>query len=176
MALNVLGTRKDNLMNKNRYIFGDIETILILKNSQKVRVSTELIEKIWPYTWCIEGTGYVMSRTSGVAIKLHRLITGACSGEFVDHVDGDIKNNTISNLRICTKQQNEFNTKIRVDNSSGFKGVCYIEKLNKYRAYINYCGKQINLGLYLDKTQAAKAYNGKACELFGEYAKLNFVS
>lgn len=162
-------------MNNNSYIIGDVESILILKNNEKVKISTESLEKIWPYTWCIEGTGYVMSRTSGKAVKLHRLITNADKGKFVDHIDGDVRNNTILNLRICRKQQNEFNTKIRRDNSSGFKGVSYIEKLNKYRAYINYCGKQINLGLHEDKIRAAKAYNNKAIELFGEFARLNDV-
>lgn len=160
-------------MNSNIYVIGNVESLLILKNNQKVRVLTESLEKIRSYTWCIEGTGYVMSKTFGKAVKLHRVITGAGKGEFVDHRDGDVKNNTLDNLRICTKQQNEFNTKIRADNTTGFKGVSFNKKRNKYRSYIVYCGKQISLGEYQYKVDAAKVYNKKALELFGEFARLN---
>ncbi|MCQ4648928.1 HNH endonuclease [Blautia marasmi] len=161
--------------NKNFYITdGDI-TYLMLKNHRFAIVNTADVELIKAYTWCIEGTGYVMSRTMGNAVKLHRIIMSANKDEFVDHIDGDPLNNVRSNLRICRKQQNEFNQKIRCDNTSGYKGVSLIKKTGKYRAYINKDGKRIELGVYPNAELAAKVYNQKARELFGEYARINSI-
>lgn len=44
---------------------------------------------------------------------------------------------------------------------------------NRWRAYIMVNYKQIHIGVFDTKELAAKAYNAKALELFGEYAHLN---
>lgn len=44
-----------------------------------------------------------------------------------------------------------------ISNSSGIKGVSYIERLHKYRAYINLGGKQKHLGVYESLEEAEKA-------------------
>ena len=36
-------------------------------------------------------------------------------------------------------------------------------------------GNQCNLGLYSDEAEAARAYNRKAIEIFGEFALLNEI-
>lgn len=161
--------------NKNEYIFHENEVIVLMKGGKQCRISKGSFEKIWPYTWCAEGTGYAMSRTSGKAVKMHRIILGAKKGQFVDHVDGDGFNNSLENLRLCRKQQNEFNSKIRADNSTGYKGVSFIKKSGRYRAYINKNGIRYELGTYETKVEAAQAYNEKALELFGEFARLNEI-
>lgn len=160
------------MRNTNKYEVHGNTTLIIMKSGKKAMISTEFLDLVKPYTWCVEGTGYVMSRSSGNAVKLHRLITNAQKGQFVDHIDGNPLNNTLSNLRVCRKQQNEFNAKIRSDNKSGYKGVC-LARNGKYRAYINLNGIQHNLGVYCSKKDAAKAYNNMAKKLFGEYARLN---
>lgn len=48
-------------------------------------------------------------------------------------------------------------TKTPINNTSGVKGVSYIERLHKYRAYIQIKGKQINLGYYKTLEEAAEA-------------------
>lgn len=48
-------------------------------------------------------------------------------------------------------------TKIPTNNTSGVKGVSYVERLRKYRAYLQIRGKQINLGYYKTLEEAAKA-------------------
>ena len=48
------------------------------------------------------------------------------------------------------------NTRIRSNNKSGYKGVSYIEKLNKYRCYYYKNGKQEHLGLF---DSALEAHN-----------------
>lgn len=132
-----------------------------------------LIEK---YTWCISGNGYVMSRSApgGQFVALHRLLLAAGHGWYVDHINGDPLDNRRRNLRLCRKQQNEFNTKVRADNTSGFRGVCRARR-GKYRAYISKDGKQRSLGEYRTPQEAAAAYNRAAADLFGEFARLNVI-
>lgn len=160
---------------KNEYqTFGEYTAVYMCTGILCV-ISTVSLGIILPYTWCLDGNGYVMSRTFGKTVKLHRLIMNAGVNEYVDHIDGNPLNNTLDNLRICKKQQNEFNSKLRSDSSSGYKGVSYRKDRHYYRSYINKDGKQYHLGNYNTKEEAARAYNQKAIELFGEYARLNDV-
>mgnify|MGYP000928629182 FL=1 len=161
--------------NTNRYICCGETTSIFTANSKLILISTESIDLVKPFTWCVEGTGYAMSRTKGYAVKMHRLIMEAEQGQFVDHIDGNPLNNTLENLRLCYKQQNEFNTKIRSDNTSGYKGVSFHKPSGRYRAYINKDGIRQDLGLHDTKKDAAKSYNQKASELFGEFARLNQI-
>jgi len=48
------------------------------------------------------------------------------------------------------------------------------KKTKKFVARITYKGKITSLGYYDDEIEAAKAYDKKAKELFGEFAYLNF--
>lgn len=105
----------------------------------------------------------------------HRLAWFYMTGEwpeYIDHIDGDKKNNKWSNLRKATKSQNNSNVNKRIDNKSGFKGVIKT-KTGNFRAYISKEGQRYNLGTYKRKENAALAYNFAAIELHGEFANLN---
>src|SRR6478609_5598332 len=103
----------------------------------------------------------------------HRKVMGDPEDMWIDHIDNNSLNNKRENLRVTTPHQNSFNKSKQSNTSSKFKGVSYYVKLKKYRAYISHKGKRINLGYYVNEIDAAKAYNTKAIELFGEYANLN---
>lgn len=90
----------------------------------------------------------------------------------VDHINHDKLDNRKSNLRIVTQQQNLMNRKVFKNNKTGFKGVSVYGE--KYRASIRKNGKREYLGFFKNPIDAAKAYDKRAIELFGEYAVLNF--
>lgn len=92
----------------------------------------------------------------------------------IDHIDGDGLNNQKNNIRLATKTQNRANTnKIRKHTSSIYKGV-YRKKTNKkWQAEICANKIKIYLGSFDNELEAAKAYNNKAVELFGSFAKIN---
>lgn len=93
---------------------------------------------------------------------------------FIDHIDGDGTNNKLTNLRLVTSAQNMSNQrKTKKKTSSQYKGVT--RRKNSYRAYVTFQRKRFNLGSYHSEIEAAKAYNAKATELFGEYARLNVI-
>jgi AP2 domain/HNH endonuclease len=91
----------------------------------------------------------------------------------IDHKNGDILDCRRNNLRIANKQKNAANCKLHSHNTSGYKGVSYINSKKIFRAYIVYKDKQISLGCFKFAKEAAKTYDIKALELFGEFARTN---
>ena len=111
---------------------------------------------------------------------LHRVVMARMlereleKGEQVDHINGDPLNNSRSNLRLATHGQNMSNRRVQVNNTSGYKGVTFRVKRNKYESAISYNGSMIYLGYFESAINAAKAYDAAALEHFGEFAVLNF--
>jgi hypothetical protein len=94
--------------------------------------------------------------------------------KIVDHKDGNGLNNQKNNLRLCSYSQNSQNSKRPSHNTSGYKGACWSKGSNKWQAYIKLNGKCIHLGYFTCLLKAARAYDLKAKELFGNFARLNF--
>lgn len=117
---------------------------------------------------------YFVTKKNGRKFKLHRYILNYDGDLVIDHIDGNPANNRRKNLRICTQYQNMINSKIRSDSNNNYKGVKYRGSGN-YQARIQKDGKRYNLGTFKTEEDAAIAYNEKALELFGEYAKLNKI-
>jgi len=163
------------MRNTNTYRTEGDTTYIATRSGHVISIDTADVALVSGYTWCIEGTGYAMSRSRGPGVKMHRLILNAPKGVCVDHINGDPLDNRRANLRLCRKQQNEFNTKIRTDNSSGYRGVCFAKKRNMFRAYITRDGRQRHLGYFKTPEEAAIAYNGAARIVFGEFARLNKI-
>lgn len=92
--------------------------------------------------------------------------------EFTDHVDCDGLNNTRSNLRIADRNQNTWNTRKRITNISGFKGVSWNNKRKKWTAQISVFSKDKHIGYFDDPEEAYEAYCNAAIEYFGEFARL----
>jgi hypothetical protein len=107
-----------------------------------------------------------------MSVLMHRLIANASNGQQIDHADNNGLNNQRHNLRPATHKQNMYNRPPYASNTSGFKGVC--RHKDKWVAMIGYNGQRLHLGRFSSPTDAAKAYDAKAKELFGEFAYLNF--
>lgn len=118
----------------------------------------------------------VREHSTNVFILLHRVITGAPAGMHVDHRDGDGLNNCRSNLRLATPTQNIANSRLRKPNSSGYRGVSWIKRRSLWQSQVTFHRRAILLGTFVDAEEAARAYDAKARELFGEFARLNFPS
>jgi hypothetical protein len=104
-------------------------------------------------------------------VYMHREITKAPKGMFVDHIDHNTLNNRRCNLWVCTPEQNSINAGPR-GSGCGYVGVH--RSGNKWVAEITYRGVYYYLGLYDDPVEAAKARDRKAYELHGAHAYLNF--
>jgi len=109
--------------------------------------------------------------------SMSRFILNAPIHLLVDHKNHIIHDNRKSNLRLCTPSQNCANQIIKLGGASKHKGVSYdtSRKRNKrWVARLNSCGNYINLGRFLTEIEAAKAYDAKAKEVYGEFAYTNF--
>lgn len=75
----------------------------------------------------------------------------------VDHVDGDPSNNSITNLRKVTSEENCRNRKKRSDNKTGFSGIT--RSLDSYSTTVTLNGKVVKKELSINKYGEEEAFN-----------------
>jgi hypothetical protein len=118
-------------------------------------------------------TYYARTFIDGKQAFLHRMLLKPEGKLQIDHKNFNGLDNQKANLRICTASQNSRCTRKLKERTSKYKGVSKIPN-GKWRAIITLYGKQVPLGCFILEEEAAKAYDAKAKELFGEFAYLNF--
>ena len=105
--------------------------------------------------------GYVVIHVDGRRYVAHRLAWMYMYGEWpstdLDHINNVKNDNRIANLRLATRKQNMQNVLSHKHNTSGFKGVSWHMPRSKWRAYIFCNYRQIHLGLFDTKEDAAAA-------------------
>jgi hypothetical protein len=95
----------------------------------------------------------------------------------VDHKNGNGLDNRRDNLRFATLSQNGINQKRRNGIKSKYKGVVPPRPeigSNYWRFKVTIGFKQREFGKYATELEAALAYDKKAKEVYGEWARLNF--
>lgn len=110
----------------------------------------------------VDGKGYHHGTVDYVCLRKHRVVWALCYGSWpegqLDHIDGDRRNNTPSNLRVVTGSENHRNTKRPKHNTSGVAGVGWYKPYGKWRAYIAAEGrKHVHLGFFATKEEAVDA-------------------
>ena len=129
---------------------------------------------------CGDYLSVVLCKDGEVSNKsIHRLVAEAFILNLtdlpcVDHKDRHSLNNHLSNLRWCTRKENQHNRSKNKNGTSMYKGVCFHQASGKWTAQIKQNGHKIHLGCYTDEADAGRAYDRKAKELFREFAHLNF--
>lgn len=119
--------------------------------------------------------GYCRIRINGHAYLGHRLAFLYMTGEWpagqVDHKNCIRGDDRWGNLRTATHGQNQQNAGPPANNRSGYKGVSWNMREQKWRAGIGCNGERIHLGTFDSAEAAAAAYAEAAREHFGEYAR-----
>lgn len=91
--------------------------------------------------------------------------------ERADHINGNTLDNREENLRSATNAQNTQNQGLRLDNTSGYKGVTWDKRDKKWKAQIEANGKGKSLGNFDTPELAYQAYCEAAKKLHGEFAR-----
>lgn len=158
-------------------------------------VDDEDYEELIKYDWSCSKNGYAQRRFEKEKDKfstypMHRQILGLTFGDksCVDHINGNKLDNRKSNLRICSRTQNNHNIGLSKRNKSGVKGVsrhCDKYKLKNGTTVVKECWhakicvnrENIELGFfpYTDEglEQAKIAYNNAAKKYYGSFAYIN---
>jgi len=79
--------------------------------------------------------GYARIGIDNCRYQAHRLAFLYMTGSFptlVDHINGDRMDNSWKNLRVCDRSQNLMNSRVRSNNTSGYKGVSWSKVYNKW--------------------------------------------
>lgn len=151
-----------------------------LTQGKKALVDDEDYELISKYKWvCAKEPKVSYALTSiiknGVrtTMRMHRLIMKIFDPKIqIDHKNNNGLDNRKENLRICNRRQNNMNTSLQKNNTTGYKGV--VRRKNRYVAQTYWDKKHIYIGSFLTAEEAARAYDKKVKELHSEFAKLNF--
>jgi len=95
-------------------------------------------------------TGYIHIRLHGILHRAHRLaflyMNGSLPENEVDHIDHRRDNNKWENLRQVTSSENRKNCSLRIDNKSGYVGICMPTESNRWLVQIKGDGKHIRVG------------------------------
>jgi hypothetical protein len=153
---------------------------IILTKNKKTIVDNNIFNLVSGKKWYASysrGLYYAAREENNKMIKLHRLIMNAKPNQIVDHINGNTLDNRLCNLRLTDRSGNAINANKRKNTTSKYKGVYkkVLKKSIKYRSQIQFNGEKIHLGSFDLEIDAAKAYNKKAKELFGNMAKLNVI-
>lgn len=146
-----------------------------MRNTRAKLIDSELVKKMFNYIdggliWAVDkgrakigdkpyknSNGYNVFKIDGISYLEHRLIWAWHNMPFsplLDHINGNILDNRIENLRPATHSQNMRNSKKPVNNTSGVKGVYWQKDKNMWRVQIWNGGKQQYVGRYYDIEEA----------------------
>jgi len=115
----------------NRYDLSKEYCIGYDSNNREFFFDIEDYEKIKNINWHVKYNNYVEGKDEQQNnISLHRLIMGF-PNYHIDHINHQPNDNRKINLRLVNRSQNQANTKLRIDNTSGTKGV-YFDNTHGY--------------------------------------------
>lgn len=153
--------------------------VIELSNTDQVAlVDAEDYPILSRYSWRINPKGYVVTSLGNQTIRLHRFIMNPSKNDQIDHANMDKLDNRKCNLRVCCSMLNQANTLKRSyvngrKTSSKYKGVHKVG--SKWVARLNHKGHRYSLGRYDNEDEAGRAYNEKALEIWGAFARLNKI-
>ena len=129
---------------------------------------------------CDNGKGYLIVMSKGKLFLVHRIInyleTGKWPLSVVDHINGNPKDNRISNLRSVSQGENtrSFGGAHR-GSTSNYRGVHWYKSRGKWQAQIMCEGKRKHLGYFNSEVKAAYKWNKEAIKLGFNPEALNTV-
>jgi hypothetical protein len=156
-----------------------MKTLSIINSYDFILIDDEDYDRLLVYKYYLSFDGKSIRRSKGFGLTIQKIpvsvdVLQCDSIILIDHKDRNVFNNQKFNLRFCSLQENARNKSKIEGSSSKYKGVCWDKKRFKWVSRITINRKAIHLGYFLDEIEAAKIYDIKAKELFGDFAVLNF--
>ena len=145
-------------------------------------VDDEDYEYLNQFKWCVTtspntqyavcGNVILFNNKWEKGVRMHRLLLQARPRQIVDHKNHDGLDNQRHNIRICTHQQNTWNSRPHTNGYSKYKGV--LKQGNRWSAHITINGYSACLGTFGTEEEAARRYDKSARLYHKDFACLNF--
>ena len=142
----------------------------------KIKIDLEDVERVKNYHWHYrvnrkDNTSkiYVYNKKIG---KIHNFIMNFIPSDthFIDHLSNDELDCRKINLRKVDRTYNASNSKLSKANKSGYKGVAWDKRLEKWYSHIGYKNNKIRLGYFSNIEDAIAAREKAEDKYFGEYS------
>ena len=167
-------------------IIDDIEkgiSKVFLYNRKREKIYEAIIdinqkEKIKQYIWThhqYSNKEYIYAYNRNVGC-MHRFLLNVDKKNLksiIDHKNGNTLDNRLENLRLCSRQENSQNSKMRKNNKSGYKGIWFRKDTKKWGSSIKINEKTYYIGQFDTKEEAIEKYKNKVNELHGEFSYFN---
>jgi hypothetical protein len=128
--------------------------------------------KIGTPVGCKTHNGYLITHVNYQRYRVHHIVYLMHHKKFpslIDHINGIRGDNRIENLREATINQNNQNR--RATAHSGIKGVYWHKQINRWVASICINKKNIHLGSFLNKDDAAHVAINARKKIHGDFAR-----
>jgi len=116
--------------------------------------------------WSLAKNGYVMNCDN--KIYLHRFIMNCPQDLEVDHIYHDLLDNRKSQLRLATSSEQKINTRIRKDNTSGYRGLYFDSERMTWNVSLQLNGKRYSKR-FRDKNEAIQYRDEIIQSLHGDF-------
>ena len=168
---------------KNKFVdCGDFYIGYTRAENYEFYIDKKHYDLIWQYCWHKHQDGYLRTcigqkENGGNIYKLMHVMIMEAEGydwtdeEEIDHINGKPNDNRVENLRIVTHSNNMKNEKLYANNTSGYKGVYYSKKEQKWKAHITSDNVVYHLGTFNTKTEAIEARKAAEDKLHREYVR-----
>ncbi len=122
----------------------------------------------------VDSRGYAYFSYQNKDVYIHRLLTNVplfyenSTIDICDHINGNRLDNRRNNLRIIQKKDNAVNCGKRKDNKSGYKGISWLARLNKWQVNIQFQKQGHYIGVFETIEEAIAARKEAEIKYFGE--------
>lgn len=108
--------------------------------------------------------GYIAISLGNDKYLAHRLAWFYIHGEWptdqIDHINMNKTDNRLCNLRVASNAQNQWNTTLCKNNTSGQRGVRWDKQTSKWRVQVDIEGTHVHLGRFSDQAAAKNVCSG----------------
>lgn len=156
---------------KNRYEIKGDETVIFLRKKDgtilEALIDTADLPKAQEYQgkWsprldpsssCHYVEGAIRLGEKKTSLKLHRFIMDPPPNKQIDHINQNPLDNRRVNLRVVDPFENCQNRGMRIDNTSGYRGVTWDESMKNWRVRVRSKGKTLFTKNFDDVHEAGK--------------------
>lgn len=154
-------------------------------NNQRLLIDDEDYPVLSRFKWRLDSGGYPITHayspnTNSIPLLIHYFLIPRSEDIRlrklrIIHKDGNLLNCQKDNLKLVDYSISQHRSKRRSNSKNNYRGVSKSNVGNHFYARIIYKSNRIYLGTFETEELAAKAWNSKALELFGEYAYQNKI-